>query len=52
MAIMSQVIDGEIDKMGILYERYKMPIYSYFFRVTCGDRRQARISFIPYFTGR
>ncbi len=38
MAIMSQVIDGEIDKMGILYERYKMPIYAYFFRVTCGDR--------------
>jgi RNA polymerase sigma factor (sigma-70 family) len=38
MAIMSQVIDGEIDKMGILYERYKMPIYSYFFRVTCGNR--------------
>jgi RNA polymerase sigma factor (sigma-70 family) len=38
MAIMSRVIDGEIDKMGILYERYKMPVYSYFFRVTCGDR--------------
>ncbi|MFZ0280963.1 MAG: sigma-70 family RNA polymerase sigma factor [Bacteroidales bacterium] len=35
---MSHVIDGEIDKMGILYERYKMPVYAYFFKTTCGDR--------------
>jgi RNA polymerase sigma-70 factor (ECF subfamily) len=35
---MSHVINGEIDKMSILYERYKMPIYSYFFKITCGDR--------------
>lgn len=35
---MSHVIDGEIDKMSILYEKYKRPIYSYFFKTTCGDR--------------
>ncbi len=35
---MSHVIDGETDKMGILYERYKMPLYAYFFKTTCGDR--------------
>ncbi len=35
---MSHVIDGETDRMSILYERYKMPIYSYFFKTTCGDR--------------
>ncbi|MDP4223534.1 MAG: RNA polymerase sigma factor [Bacteroidota bacterium] len=35
---MSQVINGETDRMAILYERYKMQVYFYFFRVTCGDR--------------
>lgn len=35
---MSLVIDGETEKMGILYERYRMPVYSYFYKVTCGDR--------------
>jgi RNA polymerase sigma factor (sigma-70 family) len=35
---MSRVNDGETDRMAILYERYKMKVYSYFFRVTCGDR--------------
>ena len=38
ITLMSHVIDGEIDKMSILYERYKMPIYSYFIKTTCGDR--------------
>lgn len=35
---MARVIDGETKRMAILYERYKMRVYSYFFRVTCGDR--------------
>jgi len=35
---MSHVIDGEIDKMSILYERYKMPVYIYFYKITSGDR--------------
>ncbi len=24
--------------MGILYERYRIPVYSYFYKLTCGDR--------------
>jgi RNA polymerase sigma factor (sigma-70 family) len=35
---MSDIINGEVDKMGILYERYKIPVYSYFYKLTCGDR--------------
>ena len=35
---MSQIIDGETERMAILYERYKMRVYFYFFKVTCGDR--------------
>jgi RNA polymerase sigma-70 factor (ECF subfamily) len=35
---MSLVANGEIDRMAILYERYKMRVYSYFFKVTCGNR--------------
>ncbi len=35
---MSRVINGETEMMGILYERYKIPAYSYFFKITCGDR--------------
>lgn len=34
---MRRVISGEISKMGILYERYKLPMYGYFFRLTGGD---------------
>jgi RNA polymerase sigma-70 factor (ECF subfamily) len=34
---MSLVIEGEIDKAGILYERYKKPLYGYFFKLTSGD---------------
>lgn len=37
--IMSQVIAGEIDKMAILYERYKKPLYAYFFKLTSGDNQ-------------
>ncbi len=35
---MSLVIDGEIDKMSVLYEKYKMPLYYYFYKTTFGDR--------------
>jgi RNA polymerase sigma factor (sigma-70 family) len=35
---MSRVINGETEMMGILYERYKISVYSYFFKITCGDR--------------
>jgi len=34
---MALVNAGEIDKVGILYERYKRPLYAYFFKLTCGD---------------
>lgn len=36
---MAYVIAGEIGKMGILYERYKMPLYAYFFKLTGGDNQ-------------
>jgi len=38
---MSLVIKGETEKMAFLYERYKMKVYSYFFRVTCGEREMS-----------
>jgi RNA polymerase sigma-70 factor (ECF subfamily) len=38
---MSRIIGGETDRMAILYERYKMSVYSYFFRVTCGNRESS-----------
>jgi len=34
---MARVIAGEIDKMGILYEKYKKPLFAYFFKLTGGD---------------
>jgi RNA polymerase sigma factor (sigma-70 family) len=37
--LMAQVIAGEIDKLGILYERYKKPLFVYFFKLTTGDRQ-------------
>jgi RNA polymerase sigma-70 factor, ECF subfamily len=36
---MAHVIAGEIDKTGILYERYKRPLYAYFFKFTGGDKQ-------------
>lgn len=39
--IMSHVIEGEIDKLGILYQRYKKPLYAYFFKLTSGDNQAA-----------
>lgn len=34
---MLRIIDGETDYMGVLYERYRRPMYGYFFRLTNGD---------------
>ena len=34
---MIDVIEGDFDKAGILYERYKMPLYAYFYKLTCGN---------------
>lgn len=34
---MSVVTAGEISAMGLLYTKYKRPLYAYFFKVTCGD---------------
>jgi RNA polymerase sigma-70 factor (ECF subfamily) len=36
---MAHVIAGEIDKVGILYEKYKRPLYAYFFKLTGGDNQ-------------
>jgi RNA polymerase sigma factor (sigma-70 family) len=36
-AIMSLVAAGEISAMGLLYEKYKRPLYAYFFKVTGGN---------------
>ncbi len=32
-----EVVDGNIDRFGILYERYKKPVYGYFYKLTSGD---------------
>jgi RNA polymerase sigma factor (sigma-70 family) len=37
--LMSLVIAGEIDKVALLYERYRKPLYAYFFRLTNGDKQ-------------
>jgi RNA polymerase sigma-70 factor (ECF subfamily) len=34
---MAAVISGEIGKLGILYEKYKRPLYAYFMKLTAGD---------------
>jgi len=33
--LMLQVKKGHTDKLGILFERYKIPLFSYFYRNTC-----------------
>ena len=38
LTLMSHVLRGEIEKMSALYERYRMPVYYYFFKLTCGNR--------------
>ena len=37
ISLMAQVIAGDIGKAGLLYEKYKRPLYAYFFKLTCGD---------------
>ncbi|MFH0843694.1 MAG: RNA polymerase sigma factor [Bacteroidota bacterium] len=37
ISLMAQVIAGEIDKTGLLYEKYKKPLFAYFYKFTCGD---------------
>jgi RNA polymerase sigma-70 factor (ECF subfamily) len=34
---MMEVIAGDIDRIAPLYEKYKKPLYAYFFRLTSGD---------------
>jgi len=36
-AIMSLVTAGELSAMGMLYEKYKRPLYAYFLKVTLGN---------------
>ena len=35
---MIRVIDGDVGEFGVLYERYKRPLYGYFFKLTHGDQ--------------
>lgn len=39
ISLMALVNAGEIDKAGLLYERYKRPLYAYFFKITCSDNQ-------------
>jgi RNA polymerase sigma factor (sigma-70 family) len=34
--LMTEAIAGDLDKFGILYARYKIPLYAYFFKLTGG----------------
>lgn len=34
-----EVVEGNIDKFVILYERYKSPVFGYFYKLTSGDRQ-------------
>lgn len=35
IALMEQVQSGDIDKLGLLYQRYKKVLFAYFYRMTC-----------------
>jgi RNA polymerase sigma factor (sigma-70 family) len=37
---MTEALAGDLDKFGILYERYKLPLYAYFYKLT-GGREQS-----------
>lgn len=39
-ALMQKVKFGDIDKLSLLYERYKKPLFAYFFRII-GDKEQS-----------
>src|SRR5882672_2499800 len=45
---MLRVRDGEVEKLGILYERYRGPLFNYFVRLT-GAPRSARTWFTMFF---
>jgi RNA polymerase sigma factor (sigma-70 family) len=38
---MAAVIAGDPEKLGILYERYKMPLYAYFYKFTGGSKHSS-----------
>ena len=40
-ALMLAVIDGDLDKLGILFEKYKEPLLAYFIKVVKGDQQTA-----------
>lgn len=40
LALMQLIKSGDIDKLAILYERYKKPLFSYFFRLS-GNRERS-----------
>ena len=35
---MLAVMSGDIDRLAIIYEKYKRPLFSYFYKVTGGNR--------------
>ena len=39
--LMCEVRSGDIDRLGLLYEKYKKALFSYFFKVTKGDHAGA-----------
>lgn len=40
-ALMSKVKEGNLDDLGTLYERYKVKLYNYFYRLV-NDKDQSR----------
>jgi len=34
---MAQVVAGDLDKLAFLYDRYKLPLYAYFFKISGGQ---------------
>jgi RNA polymerase sigma factor (sigma-70 family) len=40
-ALMAAVIAGDPEKLGLLYERYKMPLYAYFYKFTGGSKHSS-----------
>src|SRR5512137_1580085 len=38
---MALIKAGEIERLSILYEKYKLPLHAYFFKLTGGDKQEA-----------
>jgi RNA polymerase sigma factor (sigma-70 family) len=36
--LMIKAVEGDLDQIGVLYQRYRMPLYSYFFKLTSGEK--------------